>query len=421
MKANSEERNVKRPQKKKTGRAKKRSLERYKHTIADATERRRSEEVRLLYSSIVESSDDVIIAKNREGVISAWNPAAQRMFGYTEKEAIGQPITIIIPSGLHKEENNILRRVLAGERITHYETRRVSKTGTNIDLSITFSPIRDARGTIIAVSSIARDITERKRAEAALRESEERFRLVANTAPVMIWMSGIDNLCTYFNEGWLEFTGRSLEEEMGNGWAKGVHPDDLRLCVDTYTKAFDQGERYDIEYRLRRRDGEYRWILATGVSRFSVDNSFAGYIGSAIDVTEHKLAEVALSTVGQKLIEAHEEERTRIARELHDDISQRLALLSGQLAGLNRARSRPDPRSWNTWDSQQLRLDFAKNCPNDTEWRLTFTPRTSQKNCHSRFRFVSSEYCKNPCRMRSSIAAHDTSKSRLEVAQTRSS
>jgi PAS domain S-box-containing protein len=342
MKANSEERNVKRPHKKKTkkiGRAKKRSLERYKHTIADATERRRSEEVRLLYSSIVESSDDVIIAKNPEGVISAWNPAAQRMFGYTEKEAIGQPITIIIPSGLHNEENNILRRVLAGQRITHYETRRVSKTGTNIDLSITFSPIRDARGTIIAVSSIARDITERKRAEAALRESEERFRLVANTAPVMIWMSGIDNLCTYFNEGWLEFTGRSLEEEIGNGWAKGVHPDDLRLCVDTYTKAFDQRERYDIEYRLRRRDGEYRWILATGVSRFSVDNSFAGYIGSAIDVTEHKLAEEALSTVGQKLIEAHEEERTRIARELHDDISQRLALLSGQLAGLKRGRA----------------------------------------------------------------------------------
>jgi PAS domain S-box-containing protein len=300
---------------------------------------RRSEEVLLLYSSIVESSDDVIIAKNREGVISAWNPAAQRMFGYTEKEAIGQPITIIIPSDLHNEENNILRRLLAGERIERYETRRISKTGTNIDLSITFSLIRDASGTIVAVSSIARDITERKRAEAALRESEERFRLVANTAPVMIWMSGIDNLCTYFNEGWLEFTGRSLEEEMGNGWAKGVYPDDLRRCVDTYTRAFGQRERYKIEYRLRRRDGEYRWILATGVPRFSVDNSFAGYIGSAIDVTEHKLAEEVLSTVGQKLIEAHEEERTRIARELHDDISQRLALLSGQLAGLKRGRA----------------------------------------------------------------------------------
>jgi PAS domain S-box-containing protein len=300
---------------------------------------RRSEEVRLLYSSIVESSDDVIIAKSREGVISAWNPAAQRMFGYTEKEAIGQPITIIIPSDLHNEENDILRRLLAGERIEHYETRRVSKTGTNIDLSITFSPIRDARGTIIAVSSIARDITERKRAEAALRESEERFRLVANTAPVMIWMSGIDNLCTYFNQGWLEFTGRYLEEELGNGWAEGVHPDDLRRCLETYTKAFYRRERYDIEYRLRRRDGEYRWILATGVPRFSVDNSFAGYIGSAIDVTEHKLAEEALSTVGQKLIEAHEEERTRIARELHDDISQRLALLSGELASLKRGRA----------------------------------------------------------------------------------
>jgi PAS domain S-box-containing protein len=176
--------------------------------------------------------------------------------------------------------------------------------------------------------AVSRDITESKRVVTVLRENEERFRLVANTAPVMIWMSGIDNLCTYFNEGWLEFTGRSLEEEMGNGWAKGVHPDDLRRCLDTYTKAFDRRERYKIEYRFRRRDGEYRWILATGVPRFSVGNSFAGYIGSAIDVTERKLAEEALSTMSQKLIEAQDEERARIARELHDDIGQRLALLA---------------------------------------------------------------------------------------------
>jgi PAS domain S-box-containing protein len=176
--------------------------------------------------------------------------------------------------------------------------------------------------------AVSRDITESKRVDTVLRENEKRFRLVANTAPVMIWTSGIDNLCTYFNEGWLEFTGRSLEGEMGNGWAKGVHPNDLRRCLDTYTKAFDRRERYDIEYRLRRRDGAYRWIVATGVPRFSVDNSFAGYIGSAIDVTERKLAEEALSTVSQKLIEAQEEERARIARELHDDIGQRLALLA---------------------------------------------------------------------------------------------
>src|ERR1700740_3625363 len=103
--------------------------------------------------------------------------------------------------------------------------------------------------------------TELVRSNAQLRESEERFRLVANTAPVMIWMSGIDKLCTYFNRGWLEFTGRSLDQELGNGWAEGVHPDDLEKCLQTYTGAFDRRERFQMEYRLRRHDGEYRWIF----------------------------------------------------------------------------------------------------------------------------------------------------------------
>jgi len=172
------------------------------------------------------------------------------------------------------------------------------------------------------------ELTDRQRAEAALRESEERFRLVANAAPMMIWMSGTPKLCDYFNQTWLQFTGRSIREELGNGWAEGVHPEDLAQCMDTYTKAFDQREPFEMEYRLRRHDGEYRWVLDLGAPRFNADASFAGYIGSCLDITERKLAEDALSSVSRKLIEAHEEERTWIARELHDDINQRLALLA---------------------------------------------------------------------------------------------
>jgi PAS domain S-box-containing protein len=178
------------------------------------------------------------------------------------------------------------------------------------------------------------DVTELKRAMTTLQESEDRFRLVANTAPVLIWMSGVDKLCMYFNQPWLDFTGRSLEAELGNGWAEGVHPEDLERCLDTYTKAFDRHESFQMEYRLRRHDGEYRWSLDSGVPRFDADGSFAGYIGSCIDVTERKLAEEAVSRVNQKLIEAQEEERARIARELHDDINQRLALLTINLQGL---------------------------------------------------------------------------------------
>ena len=163
------------------------------------------------------------------------------------------------------------------------------------------------------------------------RESEQRFRLVANTAPVMIWMSGPDKLCNYFNQPWLEFGGRPLEAELGNGWSERVHPQDLTDCLDTYTHAFDLRQSFRMEYRLRRHDGEYRWVVDIGVPRLSPEGLFAGYIGSCIDVTESKLAEEALGGMGRRLIEAHEEERTWVARELHDDINQRIALLTVQL------------------------------------------------------------------------------------------
>lgn len=283
------------------------------------------------YRLIVDASDDAIITQTLEGVISSWNTGAQRMFGYTAVEAVGQPIAIIIPRELREEEMEILRRLLTGERIEHHETCRVSKDGRRIDVSITVCPIRDTEGRIIGAFKIGRDITTRKRAEAALRESEETFRVIADTAPAMIWMSGVDKLGTFFNERWLAFTGRSLESERGNGWAEGVHPEDFRGCVEAYTRAFNRREPFSTEYRLRRHDGEYRWILDQGVPIFKADGSFAGYIGSGIDVTGRKLAEQALSSVSQRLIEAHEEERARIARELHDDINQRIGLLAATL------------------------------------------------------------------------------------------
>lgn len=172
---------------------------------------------------------------------------------------------------------------------------------------------------------------EHQEAAHVVRESEGRFRLVANTAPVMIWMGGTDRLCTYVNQPWLEFTGRPLEAELGNGWVEGVHKEDLKRTLETYSQAFDQRQSFEVEYRIRRNDGEYRWILDTGVPRFNTDGSFAGYIGSCLDITDRKLAEDALASVGRRLIEAQEEERTWIARELHDDIAQRIALLAVEL------------------------------------------------------------------------------------------
>ena len=170
-----------------------------------------------------------------------------------------------------------------------------------------------------------------KRAETQLRESEERFRLVANTAPVMIWTAGTDRNCSYVNKTWLDFTGRPLEAELGDGWVEGVHPDDSNRCLQTYTEAFNRRESFEMHYRVRRRDGEYRWVLGYGVPRFNPDGTFAGYIGSCVDITERKHAEESLATIGRRLIEAHEAERSWIGRELHDDINQRLALLAIEL------------------------------------------------------------------------------------------
>ena len=188
-----------------------------------------------------------------------------------------------------------------------------------------------ARNGDVRMLGMATDITDRKKVEHKLRESEERFRLVANTAPVMIWMSDIGMCFNYFNQPWLEFTGCSTEAELGKCWEERVHPKDLERCLDARRTAFDLREPFQMEYRVRRYDREYRWFLDHGVPRFDSDGTFAGYIGSCIDVTSRKLAEDALATVGQRLIEAHEKERTWIAREIHDDIIQRLAVLAYEL------------------------------------------------------------------------------------------
>lgn len=134
-------------------------------------------------------------------------------------------------------------------------------------------------------------VLERKRAWEQLRESSERFRIVADSAPVMIWMSGTDKLCTFFNKPWLAFTGRLLEQELGNGWADRVHPADLEQCVKTYSEAFDARTSFIMQYRLQRYDGEYRWISDRGVPRYDAEGTFAGYIGSCVDITERQEAE----------------------------------------------------------------------------------------------------------------------------------
>ena len=150
-------------------------------------------------------------------------------------------------------------------------------------------------GKPVLMRGVSLDITRRKETEEALRESEGRFRTLADTAPVLIWMSGPDKLCTFFNQGWLGFTGRTFEQELGNGWTQGVHEKDFEHCLEVYANSFDARREFTMEYRLRRQDGEYRWVLDTGVPRFAQDGMFLGYIGTCIDITERKQTELEIA------------------------------------------------------------------------------------------------------------------------------
>ena len=196
--------------------------------------------------------------------------------------------------------------------------------------------------------------------------------MMADTAPVLIWRSGVGGTCDFFNKPWLDFRGRTLQEEQGAGWIDGVHPDDVEHCRHQAGAPGNASrEPFHKEYRLRRADGEYRWVLDVGVPRFDDAGRFTGYIGSAIDITERKKMEESLrdseaalrqsyeqnQDLAGRLINAQEEERTRIARDLHDDVSQQLAGVGIMLSGLKRNlhRSGPGPEIDETLASLQDR------------------------------------------------------------------
>ena len=302
----------------------------------DITERKQAEQSRNLLAAIVASSDDAIISKNLDGVITSWNKGAERIFGYTAEEAIGQHITLIIPPERRAEESDILARLGRGERVDHFHTARRRKDGGLLDVSQTISPVRDSSGRVIGASNVTRDITAQKQAEQALRESEQRFRVITDASPVMVWMSGTDKLCYYFNKGWLDFVGRTLEQESGNGWAENVHPEDFDRCFQTYVSNFDARRSFEMEYRMRHHTGQYRWILDRGVPRYAADGTFEGYVGGCLDIQSQKEAaeKVRVADDMTRLMKAQDEERRRIARELHDSAGQTLTVLGLSLAQL---------------------------------------------------------------------------------------
>lgn len=302
----------------------------------DITEAKRAAEAQSRLAAIVESSDDAIVSKDLNGIITSWNKAAERMFGYTANEAIGQSIILIIPPDRKEEESSILARLARGERIDHFQTVRQRKDGTQLDVSVTISPVRDLSGKVVGASKVARDITAQKRIERALRESKQLYQIVTDASPVMIWMARTNGLCFYFNKGWLDFVGRTLEQEAGNGWTKNVHPDDLDRCLKIYVSNFDARSPFEMEYRLRHHSGHYRWIFDRGVPRFTPNGTFEGYVGACLDIHDRKEAteKIRIADESVRLLKIQDEERRHIAREFHDSAGQTLTVLGMSLAQL---------------------------------------------------------------------------------------
>jgi PAS domain S-box-containing protein len=218
----------------------------------------------------------------------------------------------------------------AGARAVQ-STPLVSRTGRRLGVfsthySTPYRPSNREQRLLDLLAWLAADAIERTQAEEALRESEARFRTMANATPVLIWMSGLDTLHTYFNKGWLDFTGRPLEQELGQGWTAGMHPEDRAQCLATYTAAFEHRQPFEMQYRLRRYDGHYRWLLDRGVPLLHPNGTFSGYIGGCIDISDRLEAEQALQQAHAALEQRVQERTAELAaalEALHHEMAER--------------------------------------------------------------------------------------------------
>ncbi len=306
--------------------------------VTNVTERKLAEEAikesEMRYRRIVETTNEGVWLLDSKLRTSYVNRQMAGMLGYEPGDMVGRSVfDFYFPEDVDQKKQVLTRREQGVREQLEERLRR--RDGSELWVRMSATPVVKEDCEFDGAFAMVCDITERKLAEEAIKESEQRFRLVADSAPVMIWMSGLDKRPTYFNRPWLDFTGHQSEADLQSGLAGIVHPEDYSKCHDIYCREFDQRQPFAKDCRLKRHDGQYRWMLDIGVPRFHEDGSFAGYIGSCVDITEQKLAEEALSSISRRLIDAQEQERSRIARELHDDINQRLALVA---MGLDRQR-----------------------------------------------------------------------------------
>jgi PAS domain S-box-containing protein len=286
-------------------------------TVHDVSERRRSEEARLRLAAVVESSDDAIYSTTLEGIINSWNRGAERMFGYRAPDMIGQSLALLFPPERIEEESSILKRLLAGERIDHYETTRRRRDGTRIDVAVTVSPIHDTASRIVGISKIARDVTARRSSEEALRASEQRFRDLADAMPQIVWTANQEGYLDYYNRRWYDYTGMPQDGKGDASWTPVVHPDDLERTRQEWLASVSTGKPFEIEARYKNREGQYRWHLGRALAQKNEQGQIVRWYGSSTDIHEQKQTAEALRE--EYIVTAH---LNQVAQALASELEQ---------------------------------------------------------------------------------------------------
>jgi PAS domain S-box-containing protein len=260
----------------------------------DITERKLAEqalrESDRSFRDLLEGVRFLAIITDLGGTITFCNDYALAITGWSREEVLGRPAKRLLEAPLQVQEAMSIE-TRPGEGISPFvEGALLEKSGHRRWIRWCSTPVRDSAGRIAGFASLGEDVTELRqlRAESARRESEQRFRNIADAAPLMVWVAGPDKQCTFVNKGWLLFTGRKLDQELGDVWTGAVHPDDLQNCLSVYRSGFEARRGFQMEFRKRRADGEYRWVLCTGLPQFGPGGELAGYIGSCSDITDLK-------------------------------------------------------------------------------------------------------------------------------------
>jgi diguanylate cyclase (GGDEF)-like protein/PAS domain S-box-containing protein len=287
----------------------------------DVTERKLADEAlrsaEANFRSIFENATVGIYQSTPDGRFLRVNQVMAHIFGYNSaQEMVDDVISIEKQYYVDPADRQKFTRLMIEQGQAHeFNSLNYRKDGSHIHIQESARAVKDAQGNIQYYEGFVTDVTARKHAEESLRESEARFRYMADTTPVMVWMAGEDSLCNYFNKRWLDFSGRTMEQEAGNGWVGGIHPDDRDRCVHIYQDAFRVRSEFKMEFRLLSVDGTYRWLLDHGVPRFSMEGEFFGFIGSCVDISDFKQAEDELNRANASLTIAHRELEQSLSHE----------------------------------------------------------------------------------------------------------